>query len=440
MLQIAPGNDNLRYIHILNEDEKLHADIGPVATGVIIKESIDLYGTVATITIADQNDTLGRLPILGHERVVIAWGTKLKPGIKASTEENPEIDPEERVEVFRITNISSVTPDSDEVPGQRYVLSLISEYTYLQEFHNIDQAFSNTVSNCIKTIHNKVLKEPLGDIKLEDPSVFKLDKVDDTDNTVEFIAPNDTPHTIIEMLQSWAFNTTYPSSAYYYFQNKNGFNFRVIDSIAKDSSGPDKKFYYGPDGDTSLGKNYELNRINNYVVHNRGNAFELASEGRLRNQVAEIDYIKKQVNVSEYSYEDYISKYNIFSTKVFAGPKFMSSIGTIPMQTHWIYKDGSRRDTNLAQALKHKWAMYKLIYNNLLSIVVPGSSGLTAGDVLDISIPEQLTATEKKKLSPDKFLSGKYIAKDVDHVFNNEGYTVQINLIRSGSRIQTNET
>lgn len=439
MIKIAPGNHNLQYIHILNEDEKKHVDSGPVATSVVIKESIDLYGTRAVITVADQNDVLGKLPILGHERVVLAWSTDIKPGIKGKTSENPEIDPEPRVEVFRITNINAVTPDNDEVPGLKYAISLVSEFAYLQEFHNVDQAFSNTVSNCLKTIHNKVLKEPLGEIKIEDPKVFELVKVDDTDNVVDFIAPSDTPFTIIQMLQSWAFNTTYPSSAYYYFQNKDGFNFRVIDSMAKDESGPEKKFYYGPDGQTSLGKNFELNRINNFVVHNRGNAFELASEGRLRNQVAEIDFIKKNVTLSEYSYEDYVSKYNIFGSKVFAGKKFMSSIGSIPTETHWVFKDGSRRENNLAQALKHKWAMYKLIYNNVLSIVVPGSSNLTAGDVLDINIPQQITVTDKKEIPLDNFLSGKYIAKDVDHVFNSEGYTIQINLIRTGSKLQTNE-
>lgn len=438
MISVIPGTENIKSITIVNEDNNTFIEASLIAQSVTILESVDSFFTTAVITITDQNDILGRLPILGHELVEIIWETVNKAGISGTNESKK--DSEIRNEVFRITNISSVQPTDSGNPGLIYELNLISEFAFLQEFVTIDTAFSNTVSNCVKAVHDSALKTPIGDIKLTAPNIYKLNKLDSTEGVVDFIAPNDTPFNIIEMLQSWAFSNENLSNTFYYFQNKAGYNFRALDSLAREEVTPDKKYYYSNDGTNAVLRNFETNRISNFIAHNRGNAFELASEGRLCNQVAEIDYIKKTINVTNYSYDQNASKYNIFGSKVFASKKFMENIGSVPTQTHWIFKDSSKQENYYSQALKHKWAMHKLIYNNLLSIVVPGSSNLTAGDVIDVKIPHHYSAGKSSQnLVSDEFLSGKYIAKDVVHHLNREGYTCQVNLFRTGSKNQLNK-
>lgn len=432
---VVPGSEQIKSIAIINEDEKNYTRTELIATSVTIVESMASYGTTATVYLTDTNDIIGLLPVLGHEKVVIEFQIKNDPGINKEKE-----DGETREEIFRIASVNKVEPIRDETPGLKYALNLISEFTFMQEFFKVDEAFSNTVSNCIKSIHNKVLNTPHGEIKIEDTDKFKLDKIDTTDGVVNFIGPNFTPYTTIEMLQSWAYSDTFTSSAYVYFQNKNGFNFRTFDSLAKDSLKPGNKFYYKQDGTEKLARAGELNRISGFTQQNRGDAFHLASEGRLSHKVAELDFIKKTVDYSVYNYEKNVDKYNIFGTKVFGGKKFMGNIASIPTQTHWLYRDGSKKSNYFSSGFKHKWAIYRLMYNNMLSISIPGNANVTAGDIINIKVPQgNIGINVKNQDKNDKFLSGNYIARDVIHHFNRVGYNTQINCIRSGSKDQMHE-
>jgi len=432
---VVPGSEQIKSIAIINEDEQNYTRTELIAASVTIVESLAQYGTTATVVLTDTNDIIGLLPVLGHEKVVIEFEIKNKPGVKKERD-----DPEKRVEVFRIASVNKVEPNRDETPGLRYALNLISEFTFMQEFHKVSEAFSDTVSNCVKKIHNHTLNTPHGDIKIEDKTKFKLDKIDETDGVVSFIGPLFTPYTTIEMLQSWAYSGSFSSSAYVYFQNKNGFNFRTFDSLASQDVTLGNYYYYKQDGSDKVSRDLEINRISGFTQHNRGDAFYLAKEGRLSHTVAELDFIKKTVDYSTYNYEKNADKYDIFGTKVFGGKKFMSSIGSIPVQTHWLYKDGSKKSNYFSSAFKHKWALYRLMYNNMLSISISGNANVTAGDVVNIKVPQGnigINVTNQSK--NDKFLSGNYIARDVIHHFNRAGYNTQINCIRTGSKEQMHE-
>lgn len=434
---IVPGNSILTRVNIFDDDKKF-VDITGIVTGCSITESMDSKTTTAVITVADSNDVIGKFPILGHELVEIAW---------ESPAPNEQLDIEERIEVFRIAKISNMqAPESMENATTRYALILISQLAFLQDYVDVNQGFSDTISNIIEKIHNNLLSAEVGSIKVEEKQKYELYSKDETDNIFDFVAPSDAPFDALDKLLSWSFSSKYKSSTFFYYQNKHGYNFRTLESIVEEwETKPEddgevlaRDFTFNITGESNATTG-RGNTISNFAVHNRGNALELAATGRLSNRVNALDFVKKKVVVHDYNYKDHKDTYKMFGSSALMSNTFLDSVTSAPTQSHWIYVDGSKRNNDFPQALNQKWAFNSLVMNSSMSIVIPGASYITVGDVLNINIPMLTAVAESDEIPNDEFISGKYVAKDVMHTFNQEGYLTQVNLIRLGSEKQVNE-
>tara|TARA_R110000772_G_scaffold93369_3_gene190747 strand:- start:594 stop:1880 length:1287 start_codon:yes stop_codon:yes gene_type:complete len=418
---VAPGNHTLTDVIIVNDNQQHSVSIRGLVASLTLTEKMDAKATVASMSISDGINLMGNFPILGHERVVVMWSTDSLTGLES----------ELRIEHFRMTSIENLSIGEGK-PTASYRISMVSEYAYHQAFNEVKQAFSHTISDAVKIIHEAGKKPVHGKALLP---TYDL-KVDNTSNIIDFIL-HDTPMTCIDVLTAWAFSAEYDSSSYFYFQNKDGYNFRSIESIAKEwrdkpADDPDvlvRKYTQGYDS-TSIDSNamYTISNIQNFV---RNSSLQLAGSGALNNDVAELDYVYKQNNVSNYQYKP--GDFGFLDTTALFDEDFISGYGGEATEKHWVYRDGSVRTFSTAQALHKKWSAHKLLYSNMVGIEIPGNSELTAGDVLDISIPIQDSRMNDEDRPLDRFLSGKFIAQEIIHKFTPATYYIQANLFRMGA-------
>ena len=73
-----------------------------------------------------------------------------------------------------------------------------------------------------------------------------------------------------------------------------------------------------------------------------------------------------------------------------------------------------------------------MIRSICLRIQVPGNTAIAAGDVIQVLIP--LGKGDNGKVMEDKNYSGKYLVAGLSHVWNKEGVTTTIELIRDSVR------
>ena len=422
---VSPGNFNLDKVTLVEEDTKQFIDLKPIVVSCTVNESMNKRGSQLQLIVADINDTLGLLPVRGHERIVIDW----------KADDRIAGEGELRQEAFRIINIGDVKTTT-EIPGHGYQIIAISEFAWHEPFFEWDEYIEDTIEGIVKAVHNKVLNGIEGPTDFGSTGAFALAKTDATDGVIEFVGPGEKPFQTIEMLSSWAYSSSFPSSAWYYFKNKDGYNWRSIESIA--AEGPIDKYFYDPTEETSLSESVNpVNReISSWKGQNRGNIWHMAKKGKLQNEVKELDYLKKKVILHEFNYKGDQPK--PFGAYAYGAPSFYDKFGTKTTETHWLYH-GQERFEYQPDGLKHKWSMYSAMENDQLNIMVPGNSKLTCGKVLEVQIPVQRSMKEHDDPIPyDQFVTGKYVIRDVLHMFNQQGYFAQLTLIRSGSATQQN--
>lgn len=435
--RVVPGNHNLEQVLIVSEDTKEGLDITGSISALSITESLDLPGMQCEILAADIADVLGRLPVIGHERVIVTW--------LSSTYR--ELEAEERQEAFRITNITNVNPKIDTVETS-YRISCVSEFVYHDQFYGIDEGLEGTCSDLIETCHN-VIKDDVGDIlpdkKFPLPDKYAIASKDPTDGLNKYAGTGDSPLKTIELLTSWSFSNEFKSSTYFYFQNKNGYNFRNIESLSKEwaDKGLDSEdmsirtYTYGnkPDTDITTGENYNISAL---VIRKRGDSYKNAISGRYNNRVNELDYLKKRVDVFDFVYNNEYGTYQMFNSRSLASDTFLSSYGNVSTQSHWVFH-GTDKVQDLPKALNHKWSFYQLAGDLTISATVMGNSELTCGECIYINMPSRDTVNSQEDLQEDEVMSGYYLIKDCVHSFNQGTYITQLTLIRAGSENLQNE-
>lgn len=423
------GNFSLKEVLLINETNKSYASILPAIVSATIIESINEKAITASLVVTDVSDTLRRFPLLGHELVTISWQT---PSFK-------ETESEERYTVFRVTRVTNVTP-SINIPGIAFRIDLISEYGYHQEFLSIDEAFNTTVSEAVKIVHDKILSETVNTYSIKDKDSVEL-IADSTEAIVDFIIPSDTPFDTYDYFLSWAYSSEYASNVFYLFQNKNGINFRCIEKlidetltkIAEDKSYLDSREYTYSNSEniTSERSQYVIRNIQQL---NRNDLYSLATSGRLRNRVSEIDFVQKRVENYDFSYNEFKDKFKAPGKELLSSDDYRSGYGDIITENTWVYKDSSRPTKRFGESLGYKWAFHKLFYNNMLQLKLHGNSELTVGDIVKLNISSFNSTHPDNYRREDKSLSGYYLVKDITHAFTVDSYEMDVTVCRVGAQ------
>ena len=332
--------------------------------------------------------------------------------------------------------VASITNVLIDAGREAFTLNLVSREAITNETSRVGKKFpsSQSISDSVKDI----VKEYL----ISDKQLY----VDKTENPYGFIGNLKKPFTILTWLASKSVpaNVAGQSSTagYFFFETKEGFNFKSIDSLIA-TEPVSKEYTYTPkviDGDDP-NKDFKIlefatNRNQNLVENLERGAY--CTYRMYYNPVDSTFTTPQQgeFKVSQYSknMENLGRDFDILLPPV---NKTKKSLGNVPSRYMTGVLDFGILEKKEAKSLKknadpmdyHSQAMmrYNTIFTQILSATIPLNTQLTAGTIVKLNFAK-ITA-DKTKVRDDE-QSGLYMIKELVHYYDNKGSFTKLKLIR----------
>ena len=398
-----------------------------------IFEDIFKNSIMGSIIIADTKNVITLLPMMGQEFL------KLKIATPTLTSKRDIIDFSDTS--FAVQKVS--LRKEINIGGQVYELDFISQEAIKNTQRKISKSYTNAKGNVSKIV---------SDLLVEDDDGIKTSKdvfIEPTTGNRRYVIPNLNPFTAINILSEEAMskvgeNDSTPSPHYLFFENKNGLNFRSLQSLYNQELRDifhvgDIGFDEKPiDGDKESGKTIQnFRRVLAYEIKTRNDLFQSGASGMLGGRLVTHDIFKKNYSVRTYNYfndDDFESNRRLSESKsasrIYSKERFVSSdfsnSTTMVVPTSKTTKgfdaqhttskklDGFSDATRLDEtSLQRRSRMNEYGGGLAIQMVVHGRTTLTVGDLIYLFVPS-LGDTEAK----NKFYSGTYLVTKLRHTFD----------------------
>ena len=332
--------------------------------------------------------------------------------------------------------VASITNVLIDAGREAFTLNLVSREAITNETSRVGKKFpsSQSISDSVKDI----VKEYL----LSEKDVF----VDKTENPYGFIGNLKKPFTILTWLASKSVpaNVAGQSSTagYFFFETKEGFNFKSIDSLIA-TEPVSKEYTYTPkviDGDDP-NKDF---KILEFATNRNQNLVENLERGayctyRMYYNPVDSTFTSPQQGIFKLS--NYVDKVeNLGSDFTIDLPpvdgkgktigdipsRFMTGVldfGTIEKKD----KNSLKKNSDPMEYQSQSMMRYNILFTQQLVMTIPLNTNLSAGDLIRCKFAK-ITTDENKV--PDDEQSGLYMIKELVHYYENKGSFTKLKLVR----------
>ena len=383
----------------------------------------DIYSFVVSgyITIMDGQGFQELLPLTGNEFIEI--------NLSKTSDQVNGIN-----RTFRVYKMGPkiTTPNMNT---DIYTLYFCSEEMILSEQNKLSKSYKGQkISNIIKNILTD--NGPTGVFKL---SSKRIQKIEETMGMYDFVIPKFKPFETISWLSNYARPQkpgTEGGADMLFFETKDGFNFRSLQSMFSDSVYAEYNYEA-----ENLNKNVQKikDKITNVLDYEVSKPYDILNEigsGTFANRIVTIDPLARTVDVKDFNYTDYRAK-NGSLDKNAVSPELTNRLGktqsTSPegvlklsfansAQQDVAYvkqQGGIAKDINVATYIPNRTAQISLANYTTIKAVIPGDPGITAGRTIKFTLLSLRPDLNKK--DEDKYYSGKYLVSAVRHVISSEG-------------------
>jgi hypothetical protein len=378
-------------------------------------EDIYSFAVSGYITLVDSQGFIEKLQLTGNEFIEINFG-KVKNA------------PNSDDQVFRVYKVGGRMP-SGNMNSEVYTLYFCSEELMLSEQNKISKSFSGKkISDIVKNIVTDKLKV----------SSKKIDIIEETTGLYDFIVPRMKPFEAI----SWVSTYARPKSVggvgsdMLFFETKNGFNFRSLQSMFKDNIYATYKYEAKNIDDKK--QNFQEKSINvlNYEI---GKPYDMLNEinsGTLANRLISLDPLSRNYKVTDFDYSKFKTqatslnkgevsnnlKNRLGQTETSAYESNLKLAFSNSSQQNVPYikqQGGIAKDIFLESYVPNRTAQISLANYTTIKASIPGDPGITAGRTIQFNLLSLTPSTTKKEL--DKFYSGKYLVTAVRHIIQAQG-------------------
>ena len=332
--------------------------------------------------------------------------------------------------------VASITNVLIDAGREAFTLNLVSREAITNETSRVGKKFpsSQSISDSVKDI----VKEYL----LSEKDIF----VDKTENPYGFIGNLKKPFTILTWLASKSVpaNVAGQSSTagYFFFETKEGFNFKSIDSLIA-TEPVSKEYTYTPkviDGDDP-NKDF---KILEFATNRNQNLVENLERGayctyRMYYNPVDSTFTSPQQGIFKLS--NYVDKVeNLGSDFTIDLPpvdgkgktigdipsRFMTGVldfGTIEKKD----KNSLKKNSDPMEYQSQSMMRYNILFTQQLVMTIPLNTNLSAGDLKRCKFAK-ITTDENKV--PDDEQSGLYMIKELVHYYENKGSFTKLKLVR----------
>jgi len=416
-------------------------DIRNIMLEFNIYHSVFANSTKIDVAILDGNGLVEIFPIIGEETLEIEFKT---PTFEKSLKY-----------YFHIYNVSD--KDRFESRSDKYVLHGCSQETISDHRKSIPKSYIDLpVSTIIKSIYNSYLRPTA-----EEYTNVKKNKtlsIQETNDNFSVVFPDHiTPFKAIKYVCAEAQTKNDQEglgSNFYFFEKTDGYYFETVDSMLLKK--PSHDFYFTlASSETSANQGEKINedqKITNYDFVQQVNVLKNLSRGMYSHNVQTIDTITKRFTTDSFSYKndsnkvthiendkkklDYsflLSEESLFATDAGTSGSYyiQSNIGENYNKQPYL-SNATNTDPQIRNPRRlQNWFKYNILSkaqlsNIVLSITVPGNTGIEVGDVVNLHIPQSSELPElSKKLN--LLYDKKFLVTSLRHTFNkknNKFYTI----------------
>lgn len=346
----------------------------------------------ATIVFSDTLDLITKLPIIGEEKVEITIET---PGITEPTTFKFRCYQVTNVEVFRTGK------------GLGYTMHCVSE-EHLRNSTILRSHTNGLISDMVQTILTNTLATEKS---------FYQEK---TAGNELLIFPNLKPLVAIDFLRQRATSSDHKSSPYVFFENQYGFNFTTIQGIfekgLKEVTTVGREFFFKQNPMVSPQRQAESFRsILNYQLVYNSETYRKLQQGAFKMITQTFDLATKEFERIDFDLQEKFSELAADTKKTIPNsPSWMTEFAQNAPQSFFGIKDSSRPPLFILENLAGKNAFSVLLNEDITRVLVPGDTGLAAGHVVRLNMPEIDGLTSRKKL--DTTRTGDYLIVRLRHM------------------------
>ena len=332
--------------------------------------------------------------------------------------------------------VASITNVLIDAGREAFTLNLVSREAITNETSRVGKKFpsSQSISDSVKDI----VKEYL----LSEKDIF----VDKTENPYGFIGNLKKPFTILTWLASKSVpaNVAGQSSTagYFFFETKEGFNFKSIDSLIAtepvsieytytpkviDGDDPNKDFKileFATNRNQNLVENLERGAYCTYRMYYNpvDSTFTSPQQGifKLSNYVDKVENLGSDFTIDLPPVDGKGKTIGDIPSRFMTG---VLDFGTIEKKD----KNSLKKNSDPMEYQSQSMMRYNILFTQQLVMTIPLNTNLSAGDLIRCKFAK-ITTDENKV--PDDEQSGLYMIKELVHYYENKGSFTKLKLVR----------
>ena len=350
-----------------------------------IYESIFTPGIVADVVVMDTSDLLGSLRFSGDEQLF--FDAKTPNGQRCTFV----------LHVYKLSELQSVGAQK----AKMYTLNCVSQEALFAKTNFVQKSYYDLCSNIVQDIHKTYLKSP------------KPITVEATRAAQNLVIAQRNPYDAIAMVRKRAVSATNKSSLYTYFEsrvnNNQVFKFVTLESLFGQTSV--KSFQQSDAVNVNLALRND-NNIISYNIPNQFSAIDRITSGGQRKIVS--------FNTTTQQYETTIVSTNDTDYKTGGSNKsdvstfFKNLFSSINPPQSFIPEDISQRAlTYIPETSADQQAYLAIMLQNTMKIKVYGDLALTAGIMINCTIPDKQNFTGAPKTDP--LMTGNFLVSRIHH-------------------------
>ena len=391
-------------------------------------ESLNSPFVAATLTIADSAGLLNDLPIQGGETVRVI--------VETSSSDDPVVYD---LIVWKIGNRYAKNQT------QAYTLGLISEEALNNEYTRLVKPLNGTGDSIIIEMLNE-----LGTKKeiFSEPTEFKF----------KFLPNNRRPFDIASTISVKSIakggktnsktksknerQKVTGSAGFFFYETKRGYNFFSVDKLlakndqetwgeyiekpANQSDGADDRFTISQavfKSEVDVMKSLRKGKYSSLIVffnHATGQYHEFMYS--LEDAYKGMSHLGSQNTPSVIKTADADRTVSDYPTRIISSILDHESWYNDPDIASYDEEDGAENPSEFCDFHKHYAAQslmrYELLKNQLAEIVIPGNSGICAGDKINIKLVNKVPTVQASGEPYDQESSGVYLIEEVTHTYN----------------------
>lgn len=343
----------------------------------------------ATVYLYDAIGLLSSFPILGEETLTLSFET---PGLAAPATYE--------FRVFEVTNVQQ----SDNRLGLAYTLRCVSHEHFENAATEIKQSWTGSLDELIPMVLGQYLRSEKNVV------------LDATKGIHTIVIPKWSPLETIDYARQMAVSVNRPSSSFCFFENQAGFYFKTIESLIEEGKQTigTRSFIFSQNP-TAIEDSLSYRSILEHEQISRLDSHDLISAGVLHAQVESFDLFTKKTETRNFTIGNMFPTFETPDDKaqMVQTASFQKQFDLSPVR-FWYTKDSSKPEQYIDSQLVPRNAFKKLLNGNITRALVHGDSGMKAGDVIELRLPDIVGMTGAKPEDP--LMSGNYIILRLRHI------------------------